>query len=99
MWFVIVAATGLLLMTKKKNDGTTTPGDDPLAAFKRELRQPPADIAVILSQVAATSGVDLNLLKAFAFVESRFKPSAVNNANPNNPSMGLFQIRPIPWLR
>lgn len=98
MWWLMLAGAAILIMAKKGKADPAT-GEDPLAQFKKELGQPPADIAVVLSKAAASSGVPLNLLKAFAFVESRYRPLAVNSANPDNPSLGLFQIRPIPWLR
>lgn len=100
MWWLMLGGAVILIMAKKgKGKADPAIAADPLAQFKKELGQPPSEIAIVLSKAAASSGVPLNLLKAFAFVESRFRPLAVNTANPNNPSLGLFQIRPIPWLR
>ena len=97
VWGVVVAAAILILIMANKGKAGTT--DDPLAKFKSELRQPPPEIETILRGTAQATGVDVHLLKAFAFVESRFNPNAVNNQNPANPSMGLFQIRPVPWVQ
>jgi hypothetical protein len=88
MWWIL-AAVGALIMAAAKAAG------GPL----KNIFDPPEDVARVIRVAAAKTGQSEVLLKAVMFVESRFRPDAVNNANPNNPSIGLGQIRPVPWLR
>lgn len=51
---------------------------------------PPANIATILQNASATSGVPVNILQAVAYQESRYNPSAVSPAG----AQGLLQLMP-----
>jgi hypothetical protein len=55
----------------------------------------PLDINAAMQKAASQTGVDLNLLKTFATLESNMNPNA---KNPNSSATGLFQFTKGTWM-
>lgn len=63
-----------------------------------ETPSPPGSIGGVIEAAAARHGVDPNVLKRVAQIESRFDPNAVNKAVPyDKAAKGMFQFIPSTW--
>jgi len=54
-----------------------------------------SDVQTAIQKAASSTGVDANLLKTFAVLESNMNPNA---KNPNSSALGLFQFTKATWL-
>lgn len=57
------------------------------------IAQPPNDILSIMEQASQTYDVPLDLIKAVAYHESRYNPTAESKAG----AIGVMQLMPINW--